>query len=211
MAKFNFNHVFALSLGRLPVAEVCGKLLRSNLPIHSHDDIDAALHGDADAAGMLSITDNDCRPLVLLCLYVTCPDSAGFREALKGIWSHDGPLVLRDIGGPPLTVMFRRGGSPRIRAGRLGFIAGVKVMWRRRRRGWSWTTRERRGSLVCLLGSRKEASLLSWRRVSRSTRILHACDEGEVRTEVVIARGVRQAIVSGTPDEWVVGRGWNGV
>src|SRR2546421_733149 len=110
MRKCNFNHAMALSLNNQPVEDVCANLLRRRLPAFSHRYIDAALRGDAEAAGNLLITANDLRPLVLLCLYASCCNSSGFKEALVGIWSHDGPLVLRDVNASLLAEMFKCGG-----------------------------------------------------------------------------------------------------
>jgi hypothetical protein len=68
------------------------------------------LRGDAEAAFSLSCTDNNLRPLMLLCLYAACRKSAGFRAAFVEIWSHDGPLVHRAFSGPLLSDMFMVGG-----------------------------------------------------------------------------------------------------
>src|SRR5689334_2870234 len=110
MKKFNINSLFSLTFSRNCV-EVCARVLRQELPIFSHDYIDDALGGDAEAAGDLSITHNNLRPLVLLCLYAACRDSAGFKSALAAIWAHDGPLLLRAISAPLLSDMFMVGGA----------------------------------------------------------------------------------------------------
>jgi hypothetical protein len=197
MEKFSFNR--ARTLSRLP--KMCGDHLRRELPDFSHEFIDAALRGDREAAGMLSATDNNCRPLVLLCLFATCPDSAGFKEAMMNIWSHDGPLVLRTIESRLLTAMLQRGGTP------LPYQAEPVVVYRGGqgdlnvvRRGWSWTTRRGVAAWFANRYPERGEPLVVEARV-RSTRILHVCNERNEH-EVVIAQGVRRAVASGTPDDW---------
>src|SRR3974390_3432650 len=110
MRKFNFDNLHALTFSRNCV-QVCASVLRHELPVFSHPFIDDALGGDAEAASALSITDNNLRPLMLLCLYAVCRDSAGFKTALADVWAHDGPLLLRAIDAPLLSDMFMVGGT----------------------------------------------------------------------------------------------------
>src|SRR5690242_5726137 len=93
MRRFDFNTLFSLTSSRNCV-EICASVLRHELPIFSHPYIDDALGGDAEAASALSVTHNNLRPLVLLCLFATCRNSAGFKSALRDVWAHDGPLLL---------------------------------------------------------------------------------------------------------------------
>ena len=137
MRKFNFNSLFALTFSRNCV-EVCARVLRQELPIFSHPYIDDALGGDAEAASALSSTDNNLRPLVLLCLYAACRDSAGFKSALADIWAHDGPLLLRAISAPLLSDMFMVGGARPEWQGAVTVYRGSQGDIDVVRRGWSW-------------------------------------------------------------------------
>ena len=83
MRKFNYNGLFSLTLSPNCI-EVCASVLRRELPIFSHPYIDDALSGDSEAAGYLSITDNNLRPLVLLCLYAACRDRRRFQVSVGG-------------------------------------------------------------------------------------------------------------------------------
>jgi hypothetical protein len=207
MRKFNFNHLLSLAFNRKPV-EVCANLLRRELPIFSHPDIDDALRGDAEAAFRLSCTDNNLRPLVLLCLYAACRKSAGFRAAFAEIWLHDGQLVHRAFSGPLLFDMLMVGG---VRPDGRGLITvyrggqgGIDVL----RRGWSWTTQR---SVAAWFATRYVTTLepvVVEARIN-SSRIVHVCNERDEH-EVVIPRGVRGAIVSGTLAEWMMeGAAWH--
>jgi hypothetical protein len=199
MKKFNFNSLFSLTFSRNCV-EVCANVLRHELPGYSHPYIDDALGGDAEAASSLSITDNNLRPLVLLCLYATCRDSAGFKSAFGDIWAHDGRLLLRTISAPLLSDMFMVGGA------RPGWIGQVTVYRGGQgsidvvRRGWSWTTQ--RGVAAWFATRATIAEPVVVEATVDSSRIVHVCDERQEH-EVVIRRGVRQAVISGTLDEWL--------
>jgi hypothetical protein len=195
----NFNSLFALSSSHNPV-EVCADLLRHKLPIFSHPYIDDALRGDAEAAIDLSVTDNSLRPLVLLCLYAVCRDSAGFKAAFSNIWAHDGPLVLRAISAPLLSDMFMLGGVRPEWQGPVtvyrGGQGGIDVV----RRGWSWTTQRGVAAWFATRYVTIGEPVVVEATVS-SMRIVHVCDERNEH-EVVIPRGVLGAMVSGTLDEW---------
>ena len=112
MKKFKFNHILGLRMKAQSIEIVCAEILRRDHPIFSHEYIDAAVRGDPDAAGKLTLTDNNKRPLVLFCLYASCRNSAGFREALSGIWDHDGSDVVQSFDTNLLREMFTCGGQP---------------------------------------------------------------------------------------------------
>ncbi len=207
MRKFNFNSFLSLTLSHNPV-EVCAKLLRHELPIFSHPGIDDALRGDAEAAIGLSITDNHLRPLVLLCLFAVCRDSAGFKAAFTDIWSHDGPLVLRAISAPLLSDMFMVGGVRPEWQGLVTVYRGGQGDIDVVRRGWSWTTQRSVAAWFATRYSTIDEPLVVEATV-KSSRIVHVCDERDEH-EVVIPRGVRGAIVSGTLGEWLMeGAAWH--
>ncbi len=199
VAKLKFRHSLALSLGGRS-AEVCADFLRANLPVYSHAYIDAALRGDKEAAGKLLITDNDLRPLVLLCLFATCRDSAGFKEALKGIWAHDGPLVLQAISSTLLCEMFECGRvRPPDQKGPIVIYRGGQGDVDAIRRSWSWTTHRGVAAWFANRFPERDQPVVVEARV-RPSRI-PTCNEREEH-EVVIAHGVRRTILSGTPDDW---------
>ena len=207
MAKLGINHVLSLHLRGKRVEEVCADFLHKELPLFSHCYIDAALSGDLEACRSLSITDNCCRPLVLVCLYACCRDSDGFKEALSGIWGHDGPLVLREITSSLLVNIFRCGGkvsrelpkSVTVYRGGLGTIDQL-------RRGWSWTTER---GVAAWFAERVAGEPLVIEAKVASARILHMSD-ARCEREIVMAGGVRRAAVSGTSDSWVTeARTWH--
>lgn len=203
----NFNNLVALSFSQNPIA-VCGDLLRRKLPIFSHPDIDAALGGNMEAAIGLSFTDNRLRPLVLLCLYAVCPSSAAFRATFSDIWAHDGPLVVRAISAPLLYQMFMVGGLRPEWQGPVMVYRGGQGVIDVVRRGWSWTTQRSVAAWYATRYSTINEPLVVEATV-KSSRIVHVCDERDEH-EVVIPRGVRGAIVSGTTDEWMMeGAAWH--
>jgi hypothetical protein len=207
MTKFNFNSLSGLTLSRNPV-EVCADLLRRKLPVFSHPDIDDALRGDVEAAIGLSLTDNHLRPLVLLCLYSVCRDSAGFKAAFTDIWAHDGHLVFRAIGAPLLSDMFMVAGVRPERQGSVTVYRGGQGVIDVLRRGWSWTTQRSVAAWFATRYSTIDEPLVVEATVKPS-RIVHVCDERDEH-EVVIPCGVRGAIVSGTLDEWMMeGAAWH--
>ena len=206
MRKFNFNSLYSLTFSRNCVA-ACASVLRLELPIFSHPYIDDALGGDAEAAGALAVTHNNLRPLVLLCLYATCRNSAGFKSALGDIWAHDGPLLLRAISAPLLSDMFMVGGTRPDWVGHVTVYRGGQGSIDVVRRGWSWTTQ--RGVAAWFATQFATVAGLVVEATIDSSRIVHVCDERE-EYEVVIRRGVRQAMISGTPDEWLMeGATWH--
>jgi hypothetical protein len=199
MRKFNFNHLLLLSFRDNPVG-ACADLLRRKLPIFSHPDIDDALRGDVEAAIRLSLTDNGLRPLVLLCLYAASGKSAGFKAAFADIWAHDGHLVHRAFSGPLLFDMLMVGGVRPEWQGPVTVFRGGQGGIDTVLRGWSWTTQ--RG--VAAWFATRYVTILEPIVVEariKSSRIVHVCNERDEH-EVVIRGGARQAVISGTPDEW---------
>jgi hypothetical protein len=105
------------------------------------------------------------------------------------------------IGSRRLTAMLQHGGTP------LSYQKEPVVVFRGGqgdlsvvRRGWSWTTQ--RGVAAWFANRYPESGQpLVVEVCVRSARILHVCDEHNEH-EVVIARGVRRAAASGTPDDW---------
>jgi len=200
MRKLSFNSLLSLTLSGNCI-EVCTSALRHELPIFSHPYIDDALSGDAEAAGFLSSTDNNLRPLVLLCVYAACRDSAGFKSALADIWAHDGPRLLRAISAPLLSDMFKVAGVRTEPQGSVTVYRGGQGDIDVVQRGWSWTTHR---GVAAWFATRTAATAepVVLQATVNSSRIVHVCDERE-EYEVVIPRGVRQAVISGTPDEWL--------
>jgi hypothetical protein len=75
------------------------------------------------------------------------------------------------------------------------------------RRGWSWTTQ--RGVAAWFATRYAIGDPVVVKATVNSSRILHVCDERSEQ-EVVIRGGVRRAMVSGTPDEWMMeGAAWH--
>jgi hypothetical protein len=160
------------------------------------------LRGDAEAAISLSLTDNNLRPLVLFCLYAACRNSAGFKAALTDIWSHDGPLLLRAISAPLLSDMFMVGGVRPEWQGPVTVYRGGQGDIDVVRRGWSWTTERGVAAWFATRYATKNEPVVVVATV-KSSRIVHVCDE-RIEHEVVIRGGAKRAMISGTPDEWLM-------
>jgi hypothetical protein len=198
MNKLAYGHIFGLHSKGRPVEVACATMLRRELPVFSHDYIDSALHGDAEAAGYLSITDNQWRPFVLVCLYACCRLSDGFKVALSAIWDHDGPDVLATIDAPLLRDMFECGGHrpcdlPKLVTIYRGGIGSYEQL----RKGWSWTTER---GVAAWFALRWGGVPLVIETKIKTPRILHASDDRNERELVV--PGVRNASVSGTLEDW---------